>query len=284
MQMRCLEVRGEQSFIFEAFSMAGGKAPSSAIPLTGRVRRTPQGARWHRGREHGPEESPGRRAHGSRGRGCGTAPAAAVSPTPARARTSTAGTSSQSQPAGSGRGTDPLWGAPALPPLTAAPPPPGLVSLPPRLTGRGGRRSSPRAAGTGDCWPSPRGSARSSSSSSSRRRRRRQAQPHRARAALHLPRRPPADSSPRTALTPGSPWWTPRSRRPAAAPTPLPARPRRPGSGPGVTDGRAAPRESESRPPTPPRTHCAPPARNYISRRAPRRDLLRPVPAGADGS
>lgn len=248
--------------------------PDSAILLTDRFRWTPQGAHWNQGQEHGPEESPGKagtrlpgpglqdRSHGCCQPDPGIAPhqhRRHLQPDPPPNLRGAAVV-----PTRSGEGTGP----PA--PQRRRPPPSGLVPLPPRLTGRGGRRSSPRVAGTGDCWPSLRGSARSSSSSLSHRRR--QARVPRVRAALLLTRRPPADSSPRTAPTPASPWRTPRPPRPAAASAPLPARPRRPGSGPGVTGRRAAPRESESRPPTMPRTPRAPPARNYTSRRAPRCD------------
>lgn len=285
MQTGCLELRGEQSFIFEAIRIAGD-------PTDGRQCDTTHG--------QGPVEpagnslAPGARARpgGERGAGGHAAPGAgAAGPLlrllSARPRPGSGTSQSRHPPCGVRPCYRPALGGhrPSGPsrPQRRRPPPPGLVPLPPRLTGRGGRRSSPRGAGTGGCWPSLRGSARSSSSSSSRRRR--QAQRPRVRAALPLPRRPPADSSPQTAPTPASPWRTPRLRRPAAASAPFPARPRRPGSG--VTDRRAAPRESESRPPTTPRTPRAPPARNYTSRRARRRDPLAPVrvpSVGADGS
>lgn len=264
-------------------SQASPQTDASAIPLTDRVRWTPQGIRWHRGREHGREESAGQAGTRLPGPELQDRSYGGCQPDPARLRHQAEPPPTLRSPAvGPTRSGGHRPSGPSRP-QRRRPPPPGLVPLPPRLTGGDDRRSSPRAAGTGGCWPSLRGSARSSSSSSSRRRR--QAQHPRVRAALPLPRRPPADSSPQTAPTPASPWRTPRPRRPAAASAPLPARPRRPGSG--VTDRRAAPRESESRPPTTPRTPRAPPARNYTSRHARRRDQLAPVrvpSVGADGS
>lgn len=106
-------------------SQAIPQTDASAIPLTDRVRWSPQGIRWHRGREHGREESAGQAGTQllgpelqDRSYGC-CQPDPGPAPAPARAAT---------HPAESGRATDPLWGAPTLrplPPSAAAPPAPG---------------------------------------------------------------------------------------------------------------------------------------------------------------
>lgn len=102
MQTGCLELRGEQSFIFEAVSIAGGEAPADSRQAVRYYSRTGSaGPRRElagtRGASTARRRARGRRAHGSRGRGCRTAPTAAVSPTPAQPRTSPAGTSSQTR-------------------------------------------------------------------------------------------------------------------------------------------------------------------------------------------
>lgn len=218
-----LGLRGEQSFIFEAVSNAGGKAPTDRRQAGRHYARTGSGGTAQGSAGTGAASTARRRARGSgtrlpglrdRSHGC-------CQPDPGTARRQHRRHLQPAPPPTRSGGHRPS--GPSRP-SAAATPPPGLAPLPPRLTGRAGRRSSPRAAGTGGCWPSLRGSARSSSSSSSRRR---QARPPRARAALLLPRRPPAGSSPRTALTPASPWRTPRPRRPPAAPAPRPAPPAR---------------------------------------------------------
>lgn len=134
MQTGCLELPGEQSFIFEAISIAGGKAPTDRRQEVRYDSRTGSGGARRelagtRGASTARRKARGRRAHGC---GAGAAgqllrllsarprhgPAPAPPAPPARPAT---------QPAGSGRGTDPLWGGTdlrPLPPLSGSAPRP----------------------------------------------------------------------------------------------------------------------------------------------------------------
>lgn len=264
------------------------QTPGSAIRLMDRLRWSPQRPRWHQGREQGPEQSPGQA--GTPGLqdssyGCCQpdrlrhGPASALPAPPARPATNLRAPAVAPTRSGGHR-------PPASPaPQRQRPPPPG-PGLPPSAAD--GTRRPPELTSGGRYGgllafpprlrpffffvfepPPPPGAA-----------------PPRPRSAALAPppagrQQPPNSSDTRESMADTA------APPPPAAPAPLPAWPRRPGSGPGVTDRRAAPRESESRPPTTPRTLRAPLARNYTSRRAPRRNQLAPVrvpPAGSDGS
>lgn len=132
MRTGSLGLRSEQSFISEAISIAGGKAPTDRCQAVRYYSGGPRKELAGTGdRSTARRRERGRRAHGSRGRGCRTAPTAAVSPTPARPRSSTAGTSNRTRHPTCGVRVwhrPALGGSPALrplPPLSGGAPRPG---------------------------------------------------------------------------------------------------------------------------------------------------------------